>query len=591
MKQKRAAPKKVLRLCLAGAAAGGMILFSVNCIAGRGAASAGIRAQSGAGYYLDCSAKKNGNGTRSRPWNTVDTVNRRTFGPGDTLFIRRGTTVTREIAETPGRWFKGVLEPHGSGVVRQPIVVDAYGTGAAPVIDAQGRRGTAAILLRDEEYWTIRNVEVRNDVPVHDRASQGYRWGIYVFTGSGKVRHGIHIEGNTVRNVYGSYSSVGRGGEPYGYAGAERTGGIFIHAITPPGGWDGVLIDSNEIADIWGEGIGFLSGIGPGRWSNLSTGVVIRGNSIRRTADMGIYVVGTENALIEYNVIDSAAQMAKAADSIGVDGSGQTVCDFTTGMSCAGGVGLMVFRNGLIQYNEVSRTKMWKGDGMAFDNDHSGTGQTVFQYNYSHDNGGPFFSECVNESGDSSYAGTIVRYNISVNDGIDSSGPHGNGAIARPSTYIDHSRGNAHVYNNVFYSAGIIHLLFNSAAARNDTFYNNIFYGDSVHWDGHLTGNIFDHNCYYGFPPTEVPANHTNTITADPQFTNAGGGGGGRSAAGCYKLQSASPCIDAGRVIGNNGGRDFWGNTLYHGQPDIGAYENPASGLYRRPATDPSCTP
>jgi hypothetical protein len=42
-----------------------------------------------------------------------------------------------------------------------------------------------------------------------------------------------------------------------------------------------------------------------------------------------------------------------------------------------------------------------------------------------------------------------------------------------------------------------------------------------------------------------------------------------------YELQPASPAIDAGTTVENNGGRDFWGNPLYNGTPDIGAYEAP----------------
>ncbi|MDN5204324.1 hypothetical protein QQ008_23230 [Fulvivirgaceae bacterium BMA10] len=40
-----------------------------------------------------------------------------------------------------------------------------------------------------------------------------------------------------------------------------------------------------------------------------------------------------------------------------------------------------------------------------------------------------------------------------------------------------------------------------------------------------------------------------------------------------YHLQPTSPCINTGQIITNNGGRDFWGNALYNGTPDIGAHE------------------
>ena len=40
-----------------------------------------------------------------------------------------------------------------------------------------------------------------------------------------------------------------------------------------------------------------------------------------------------------------------------------------------------------------------------------------------------------------------------------------------------------------------------------------------------------------------------------------------------YKLQSTSPCINAGKVIAGNGGKDFFGNTVSGNYPDIGAHD------------------
>lgn len=34
-----------------------------------------------------------------------------------------------------------------------------------------------------------------------------------------------------------------------------------------------------------------------------------------------------------------------------------------------------------------------------------------------------------------------------------------------------------------------------------------------------------------------------------------------------------SPALGAGMFINENGGMDFWGNQIYNGLPDIGAYE------------------
>lgn len=69
-----------------------------------------------------------------------------------------------------------------------------------------------------------------------------------------------------------------------------------------------------------------------------------------------------------------------------------------------------------------------------------------------------------------------------------------------------------------------------------------------------------------------------NSVYGDPKLVNPGSGGmnidfGDPNRLSGYKLQLDSSAINAGLVIENNGGIDFWGNSLYNGQPDIGAFE------------------
>src|SRR5262249_4897035 len=83
-------------------------------------------------YYLDCSAATNGSGTQSSPWNSLSFANMM-FVAGDHLLLNRGTKCN------------GSFTPRGSGSASAPIVVDAYGTGAKPVID--GGQAEEAIKL------------------------------------------------------------------------------------------------------------------------------------------------------------------------------------------------------------------------------------------------------------------------------------------------------------------------------------------------------------------------------------------------------------------------------------------------------------
>src|SRR6266498_3246883 len=48
----------------------------------------------GTSYYVNCAAASDGNGSSTSPWNNLNTVNGKTFAPGDSLLFNRGTTCT-----------------------------------------------------------------------------------------------------------------------------------------------------------------------------------------------------------------------------------------------------------------------------------------------------------------------------------------------------------------------------------------------------------------------------------------------------------------------------------------------------------------
>ena len=101
-------------------------------------------------YHIDCSATAAGSGTQASPWNSLTPVNARTFAAGDSILIKRGTTCAGQQ-----------LFPKGSGAAGAPIVIDAYGTGAKPVLAGNGAV-VDVVKLYNQQYWEIRNLEVSN---------------------------------------------------------------------------------------------------------------------------------------------------------------------------------------------------------------------------------------------------------------------------------------------------------------------------------------------------------------------------------------------------------------------------------------------
>ena len=85
-------------------------------------------------------------------------------------------------------------------------------------------------------------------------------------------------------------------------------------------------------------------------------------------------------------------------------------------------------------------------------------------------------------------------------------------------------------------------------------------------------GSMFLANCYFGPWKSGIP-DDPQALVADPKFVAPGTGGDGLCTLKGYMLRADSPCIGAGVYIPDNGRRDFFGQPLYDGKTDIGAFE------------------
>lgn len=492
-------------------------------------------------YYVDSLAGSDENlGTSvDAPWKTLAKVNRTNFRPGDAVLFKSGSKWT------------GQLSPKGSGTADQPIIVDKYGGEAKPVIDGAGR-AEAAVLLRNQEYWEVSNLDITNTGPgLH------LRRGVHVDSDNFGDMHHVYLRFLTIHDVNGTDKVKTNGGINYTSEGSAK-----------PSRFVDLRIENNRIYHVDRSGIfgGSYHWI-RSRWYP-SLGVIVRGNTLDNIGGDGIVVVATDGALVTNNIVSHANQRS----------AGYNV-----------GIWPWSADNTVIQYNEVYGTRGQR-DGEGFDSDWNSR-NTLIQYNYSHDNDGGFLLICnqgnINPDSSVGNTGTVVRYNISQNDhhrGINIAGP------------VSHST----IYNNTIYVGKNekVDLLLHSnwmGWATGTFLYNNIFYVEGVgqfsyarsrSTDGaHVTApgfgkskqNVFDANVYFGVPPPNDPhvQDDPHASTSDPRLASPGSAINGRLNVTGYTLLSGSPAINSGKVIADGGGKDFLGVTVPScGGVDRGALEN-----------------
>lgn len=486
-------------------------------------------------YYVNANRGNDADAGTSPPlaWKTLAKINATTFHPGDRILFKSG-----------GIW-TGQLWPKGSGNPEHPIVIDKYGGDVLPLINGAGL-AEDAVLLKNQEYWEIRNLAVTNT-----GSGIAVRRGVHVVADNFGNMHHIYIRGLNVRNVNGSEKEKVNGGIDYSAIGDSRPSRFVDLRI------EGNSISHVDRSGIFGESTHWMRP----KWYP-SLGVVIRKNILEDIGGDGIVNVATDGAIVEYNVVAHANQRSDDYN----DGIWPWSAD-----------------NTLIQYNEVYGMK-GQHDGEGFDSDWNSRNTTI-QYNYSHDNEGGFLLIC-NEGSQSpkdsaGNVGTIVRYNVSQNDhhrAIKLSGPVRNTLIYNNTIYVGKGErsdivlhtdwtgwaSDTYFYNNIFYVEGTGDFGY-GVTANDDGSYA------SAPGPGGSTGNVYDSNVYYGVRPP----NDLHAITADPLLLNPGHAGVVRSTAAGYSLRKNSPAIDSGKTIENNGGKDFSGTPVPQCRAtDRGAFES-----------------
>ena len=452
-------------------------------------------------YYADSQNGNDANDGRSpkTAWKTLTKINSGQFAAGDKILLRAGS-----------HW-AGFIAPGGRGNSKSPITLSRYGEGPKPRINAESQF-LAALYLHNVEHWTVSGLDIANTG----------NWGLPNLAGAlvsiqdFGTAHQIALKNLDIHDVGGSLiKSEGGGNGVSVTASGEKVKSRY----------DGLLIENCRLTHTDRNGITMS-----GYWSRAdwfpSLRVVIRGNSLSDIGGDGIVPIACDGALVERNIITGC----------------RLRCD-----DSAAGIWAWSCDNTTVQYNEVSGMKGTR-DGQGFDSDWN-CRNTLFQYNYSHDNEGGFMLICndgsVNAPWSLGNVGTVIRYNVSKNDG------------ARTFEITGPCRDTL-IYNNTLLIGKTGNVLAVKAGnwggdwTENTRFINNIFYAEgAAKFDfGGMRKTRFERNIFYGTlgnRPEDSAA-----LFENPRFADAG-----KNGADGLRPGPDSPCRRAGKIVTGNGGHDF----------------------------------
>ncbi len=435
-------------------------------------------------YYIDSKKGNDRNSalTPNKPWKSLKKVNNQTFHPGDRILFKAGYL------------YNGVLEPKGRGTKDHPIVISSYGVGKKPLINGWGQK-LHTLLLYNVEYWEVNNLSITNK----GKNSQARRHGVTIHAQDIGELHHIVLNNLEIHQVNGNLKKKeGAGGGIVVINRGNRTPSRFID----------LQILNSHIHHVTRNGINFHGNSRRDKWfPNL--GVHIKGNLIEQVPGDGIVVIASDGAIVEHNILRDFPDILPEGDA-------------------AAGIWPWSADNTIIQFNEVSGHKA-KWDGQGFDSDFNSFG-TIIQYNYSHDNYGGFLLVCnkgqsLGENNNKGTVDTIIRGNVSINDGIRPYPTHA--GIFSPTFHITGPVENTQIYDNIIIvpkkSKGLDNTLIDmdnwgGPWPINTLFENNQFYFEDEIAINHKDVKSFVFKKNHLSKPVQGIENNENNISADNQF-------------------------------------------------------------------------
>lgn len=484
-------------------------------------------------YYAD---PVNGNdlhaGTSlNKPWKTLEKINAFAFKPGDQVLLKTGKP------------FRGTLRLKNlHGRDKAPIVFSSYGAGRAAVESGD----SLAILAENCSHLVCKNLTV---------------------IGSGRLS-GNRTDGILFRRVkYGTIDSVDATG--YLYSGIHIEGGSDLsitHVYAYGNGFSGIFAESGEPEyGEHGEKYKTLKRVYVAHSiteNNPGCPVITDNHS-----GNGILIAGVVNGVIEYcESMNNGWDMPREGN--GPVGIWAYMCDSITIQHC---------------YSHHNKTSPQGKDGGGFDFD-GGMRYSVMQFNLSAFNEGAGYG-IFQYAGASEWAQNLIRYNISFNDGSKNS----QAGIFMWCDPVALPMKDFQAYNNTIVSSQGLGVNFEPGAYEDFVFENNIMLitgKTSKFVDGRYTKALFDHNLYWSSyhqnlnleqpkqnidlhalqadPGLLLPVSYEFSIIKPDMLKMLS----------WFLLDQDSPCRQAGKIIQNNGGYDFWNNPVpVSEKPNLGAWQ------------------
>ncbi len=399
---------------------------------------------SGKGIFFSSSATDGGDGSIENPYNSLNVISKLNIGAGTHIYIERGSQ------------FYGNMVLSGiSGSQDAPVVVTAYGKGDMPKIDGNDLTGSGIVHIENCSHIIVENLELYDSA-----TTEGDRRGVLITCDNNIGSQDVITYGNiTLKNLYIHNINGFRDAQNSGMAiSSKKTGGIHLWSNDGLGRVDGLNITGCQITEVSNVGIATwyrMDGISVKKISPYTEdfkdyahlNVNISDNEINYIGKNAIFARHLCGGVIENNIIHDTAIYCVSGNTI--------VTSYVDGT--------------VIQYNEGYRNMAQEResdgklqDGCMLDADLASK-DTVWQYNYSHDNAFGLFINCTNSDDV-----VTVRYNLSVND-------HGNKGIV----YINYVSNGIYVYNNTIVTGYDTKYIIQSNNNATSFFYNNLIYNRS----------------------------------------------------------------------------------------------------------------